>query len=127
MNEMRSNPKPDLPPLDILLRRHAEALRRAARLPSPESLLWRARLRRRLALSERGERLLSLYDRAALGVGVAVAVLAAAWHWDEVLALVPRFESPAAPESGVGAAIIAGAVLALAGLAMWAMTIWADD
>ena len=60
----------------------ARRLREAAarRLPSAETLLFRARLRERLEAGERAARLLVLYDRVALTASAAAA-----------LALVPPF------------------------------------
>lgn len=118
-------------PIDIeaLLRRHADELRRSARLASPESLLWRARLRQRIARAETTGRMLSLYDRAALGVGLAAAALVVTWNWDAVVAFLPRFDfgSSSAAAGGAAGLISAVAVLALAALVVWAMSIWAEE
>lgn len=112
--------------LEALLRRHAGELRGAARLASPESLLWRARLRQRIARAETTGRLLSLYDRIALGVGVAAAGLFVAWNWDAVVDFFPRFELGSG-NAGMAGLISGVGVLALVALVFWAMSIWAEE
>jgi hypothetical protein len=114
--------------VEALLRPYAAQLRRSARLATPESLLWRARLRERLAHAETAQRLLSIYDRVAIGVGLAAAAVVTIWKWEAIREALPDLSSAAATAGHASnTAIIAGAVLALAGLVVWAVTVWAED
>jgi hypothetical protein len=97
----------------------ARRLREAAarRLPSAETLLFRARLRERLEVGERAARLLVLYDRVALTASAAAALALVAWRWDALAAWWGGSAIPSASLSNTGAVLAAGAILVGAALA----------
>jgi hypothetical protein len=107
------------------LRGLAVTLRSEAALPGLEGLVWRAELRRRVERAERGARVLSLYDRLALGGGVAGLGMALVWKRHaaaELLGTWLRIDSK--PSTLVVTALAALLVLSLMG---WLVTLWAEE
>ena len=98
-------------------------------LPDPGRIYWRAQLMQRWALAERATRSIRLVQRiaATAAIGLAVALVAAAWP---VLAAAMRLISlPAidAPGAGIAGATTAGVTLLVVTLVMCWWTASLDD
>jgi hypothetical protein len=111
------------PQIDTALASYAGELRAAARVPSVESLLWKAALRERLAGAERAVRVANQLQRAILAAGgLGIAIVGALFRRPlfEFFASI-RGGGEASPGSGTPLDLV---LLTVALLSASALVVW---
>ena len=112
--------------VDEALQSHASALRAEAVPGSAETLLWRASLRARIERAERAARPVAWFDRIAIAVAAALALLGLLWRGEAVFGWVGHAlggKVAASPQL----AVLLIVLFAFTGAVLWIFGSWAEE
>ncbi len=112
--------------VDEALQGHAARLRAEAVPGSAEALLWRANLRARVEQAERAARPVAWFDRIAIAVAAALALLGLLWRGEALFGWVGHTmggKVPASPDLVVLLVVL----LAFTGAVLWIFGSWAEE
>jgi len=105
---------------------HAAALRTEAVPGSADTLLWRASLQARIERAERAARPVAWFDRIAVGVAAALALLGLLWRGEKLFGWVGHAMGgrvAASPDL----AVLLIVMLAFTGAVLWIFGAWAEE